>query len=151
MTTFYDSATHTADCTLKAVGLLPVSGCGDARVAPPCPTTLCVGRHLPYLTLPRGPGVSRSHSTVSVLRSFAFLFLLTACRERKHSRVSSKHELAWSRQSPRLSATRGDPYLRPAILCAPLPPPIAGHEAAGRAAPATAASLSASPATENVQ
>jgi len=30
---------------------LPVSGCGDARVAPPCPTTLCVWRNLPYLTL----------------------------------------------------------------------------------------------------
>ena len=29
-------------CTLNAVGLLPVSGRGDARVAPPCPTTLCV-------------------------------------------------------------------------------------------------------------
>ena len=39
-------------CTLNAVGLLPVSGCGDARVAPPCPTTLCVWRNLPYLTLP---------------------------------------------------------------------------------------------------
>ena len=38
-------------CTLNAVGLLPVSGCGDARVAPPCPTTLCVWRNLPYLTL----------------------------------------------------------------------------------------------------
>ena len=36
-------------CTLNAVGLLPVSGCGDARVAPPCPTTLCVWRNLPYL------------------------------------------------------------------------------------------------------
>ena len=33
-------------CTLNAVGLLPVSGCGDARVAPPCPTTLCVWRNL---------------------------------------------------------------------------------------------------------
>ena len=51
-------------CTLNAVGLLPVSGRGDARVAPPCPTTLCVWRRLPYLTLqsavtlpcaPRGP------------------------------------------------------------------------------------------------
>ena len=41
-------------CTLNAVGLLPVSGRGDARVAPPCPTTLCVWRNLPYLTLP-GP------------------------------------------------------------------------------------------------
>ena len=39
-------------CTLNAVGLLPMSGCGDARVAPPCPTTLCVWRNLPYLTLP---------------------------------------------------------------------------------------------------
>ena len=39
-------------CTLNAVGLLPVSGCGDARVAPPCPTTLCLWRNLPYLTLP---------------------------------------------------------------------------------------------------
>ena len=39
-------------CTLNAVGLLPVSGRGDARVAPPCPTTLCVWRRLPYLTLP---------------------------------------------------------------------------------------------------
>ena len=42
-------------CTLNAVGLLPVSGCGDARVAPPCPTTLCVWRNLEYLasfTLP---------------------------------------------------------------------------------------------------
>ena len=39
-------------CTLNAVGLLPVSGRGDARVAPPCPTTLCVWRNLPYLTLP---------------------------------------------------------------------------------------------------
>lgn len=38
-------------CTLNAVGLLPVSGRGDARVAPPCPTTLCVWRNLPYLTL----------------------------------------------------------------------------------------------------
>jgi len=37
-------------CTLNAVGLLPVSGRGDARVAPPCPTTLCVWRNLPYLT-----------------------------------------------------------------------------------------------------
>ena len=37
-------------CTLNAVGLLPVSGRGDARVAPPCPTTLCVWRRLPYLT-----------------------------------------------------------------------------------------------------
>ena len=36
-------------CTLNAVGLLPVSGRGDARVAPPCPTTLCVWRNLPYL------------------------------------------------------------------------------------------------------
>ena len=36
-------------CTLNAVGLLPVSGRGDARVAPPCPTTLCVWRRLPYL------------------------------------------------------------------------------------------------------
>ena len=34
-----------------AVGL-PVSGRGEARVAPPCPTTLCVWRRLPYLTLP---------------------------------------------------------------------------------------------------
>jgi len=39
-------------CTLNAVGLLPVSGRGDARVDPPCPTTLCVWRNLPYLTLP---------------------------------------------------------------------------------------------------
>ena len=39
-------------CTLNAVGLLPVSGRGDAKVAPPCPTTLCVWRRLPYLTLP---------------------------------------------------------------------------------------------------
>ena len=38
--------------TLNAMGLLPVSGRGDARVAPPCPTTLCVWRNLPYLTLP---------------------------------------------------------------------------------------------------
>ena len=37
-------------CTTNAVGLLPVSGRGDARVAPPCPTTLCVWRRLPYLT-----------------------------------------------------------------------------------------------------
>ena len=44
-------------CTLNAVGLLPVSGRGDARVAPPCPTTLCVWRNLPYLTLGRfAPG-----------------------------------------------------------------------------------------------
>ena len=45
-------------CTLNAVGLLPVSGCGDARVAPPCPTTLCVWRNLPYLPyLHRGVGL----------------------------------------------------------------------------------------------
>ena len=43
--------------TLNAVGLLPVSGCGDARVAPPCPTTLW--RNLPYLTLPESTGVCR--------------------------------------------------------------------------------------------
>ena len=36
-------------CTLNAVGLLPVSGREDARVAPSCPTTLCVWRNLPYL------------------------------------------------------------------------------------------------------
>ena len=40
-------------CTLNAVGLPPVSGRGDARVAPPCPTTLifvCVQTFtLPYL------------------------------------------------------------------------------------------------------
>ena len=30
---------------------LPVSGCGDARVAPPCPTTLCVCGEI-YLALP---------------------------------------------------------------------------------------------------
>ena len=41
-------------CTLNAVGLLPVSGRGDARVAPPCPTTLCVWRNLPTY-LPTGP------------------------------------------------------------------------------------------------
>ena len=46
-------------CTLNAVGLLPVSGRGDARVAPPCPTTLCVWRNLPYLTLPSRAGRSR--------------------------------------------------------------------------------------------
>ena len=45
-------------CTLNAVGLLPVSGRGDARVAPPCPTTLCVWRNLPYLTLPPPPSWS---------------------------------------------------------------------------------------------
>ena len=41
-------------CTLNAVGLLPVSGRGDARVAPPCPTTLCecVCRGDVYLTFP---------------------------------------------------------------------------------------------------
>ena len=44
-------------CTLNAVGLLPVSGRGDARVAPPCPTTLCVWRNLPYLTLPYAPSL----------------------------------------------------------------------------------------------
>ena len=38
---------RTSACTLNAAGLLPVSGCGDARVAPPCPTTLCVWRNLP--------------------------------------------------------------------------------------------------------
>ena len=38
-------------CTLNAVGLLPVSGCGDARVAPPLPHhSLCVWRNLKYLT-----------------------------------------------------------------------------------------------------
>ena len=30
----------------------PVVRRGDARVAPPCPTTSCVWRSLPYLTLP---------------------------------------------------------------------------------------------------
>ena len=49
-------------CTLNAVGLLPVSGCGDARVAPPCPTTLCVWRNLPYLTLPVRPQRQRPHT-----------------------------------------------------------------------------------------
>ena len=39
----------------------PVVRRGDARVAPPCPTTSCVWRSLPYLTLPvclvrLGPG-----------------------------------------------------------------------------------------------
>ena len=52
-------------CTLNAVGLLPVSGCGDARVAPPCPTTLCVWRNLPYLTLPYPP---RAHHREYALR-----------------------------------------------------------------------------------
>ena len=37
-------------CTLNAVGLLPVSGCGDARVAPLAPP-LCVCGEI-YLTLP---------------------------------------------------------------------------------------------------
>ena len=41
----------------SAVGLLPVSGRGDARVAPPCPTKLCVRGDVyltsPYLTLHR--------------------------------------------------------------------------------------------------
>ena len=40
-------------CTLNAVGLLPVSGCGDARVAPPLPHHfVCVEKFtlpLPYL------------------------------------------------------------------------------------------------------
>ena len=45
------------------MGLLPdepVSGCGDARVAPPCPTTCVCGEifTLPYLTLV-GEGVRR--------------------------------------------------------------------------------------------
>ena len=43
--------------TLNAVGLLPVSGCGDARVAPPCPTShhfVCVCGEI-YLTLPTCP------------------------------------------------------------------------------------------------
>ena len=33
-------------------GIRYIIGRGDARVAPPCPTTLCVWRRLPYLTLP---------------------------------------------------------------------------------------------------
>ena len=39
-------------CTLNAVRGAPVVRRGDARVAPPCPTTSCVWRSLPYLTLP---------------------------------------------------------------------------------------------------
>ena len=47
-------------CTLNAVGLLPVSGSGDARFAPPCPTTLCVWRRLPYLTLAPANEIDRT-------------------------------------------------------------------------------------------
>jgi len=39
-------------CPLCGGAPARVAGCGDARVAPPCPTTLCVWRNLPYLTLP---------------------------------------------------------------------------------------------------
>ena len=53
---------------------LPASGCGDARVAPPCPTTLCVWRNLPYLTLPylmppapSGSRVCPKHSNARVV------------------------------------------------------------------------------------
>ena len=44
------SPTRTGPCTFNAVGLLP-SGRGDARAAP---TTSCVWRSLPDLTLPAG-------------------------------------------------------------------------------------------------
>ena len=40
-------------CSLRARQGAPVVRRGDARVAPPCPTTLCVWRSLPYLTLVR--------------------------------------------------------------------------------------------------
>jgi len=48
------SPTRTGPCTLNAVGLLSLDG--DARVAPPCPTTsrprVCRGEEfIPYLTL----------------------------------------------------------------------------------------------------
>ena len=45
--------TRTGPCTCNAVGLLS-SRRGDARVAPPCPITLCVWRSLPYPYLTLG-------------------------------------------------------------------------------------------------
>ena len=51
--TTHRSPTRTGPCTLSAVRGAPVVRRGDARVAPPCPTTSCVWRSLPYLTLPR--------------------------------------------------------------------------------------------------
>ena len=50
-------------------GSCPCPGCGDARVAPPCPTTLCVWRRLPYLTLPSRRQKLRVSSTASTPRS----------------------------------------------------------------------------------
>ena len=48
-------------------GSCPCPGRGDARVAPPCPTTLCVWRHLPYLTF------------AYLTFSFTFVTLHTVC------------------------------------------------------------------------
>ena len=51
MTHTHRSPTRTGPCTLNAVRLLS-SRRGVARVAPPCPTTSCVWRSVPYRTFP---------------------------------------------------------------------------------------------------
>ena len=53
---------------LPLLGLqpVPVSGCGDARVAPPLPHHLCVWRNLPYLTLAGGSGRGHMYMYMSL-------------------------------------------------------------------------------------
>ena len=55
-------------CTLNAVGLLPVSGRGDARVAPPLAPPLCVCGEI-YLTLPYPPAMCRRNRGHAILCS----------------------------------------------------------------------------------
>ena len=94
-------------CTLNAVGLLPVSGRGDARVAPPCPTTLCVWRNLPYLTLPylpvprpgrETPIYESSWCRERVVKDVSLLLLLPRVPARSSPERAHLH-LVWHRRS----------------------------------------------------
>ena len=87
-------------CTLNAVGLLPVSGCGDARprVAPPLAPPLCVCGEIYLYTLPY-----LTSCVVSLARSLARLLCTLVCRSPTAPRPSSS-PLAPSRLGRPLSS-----------------------------------------------
>ena len=60
-------------------GSCPCPGRGDARVAPPCPTTLCVWRRLPYLTLAcpdNGRHLARDTAQGGGASTFSYFFFV---------------------------------------------------------------------------
>ena len=68
--------------------------CGDARVAPPCPTTLCVWRNLPYLPYLTWLKGSATCSAPCVLRRHArqFRACMYVCRKMNNSRARTGHQ-----------------------------------------------------------